>query len=56
MIAYVVRRVLFGISLLLGISFASFAAFGLSLDPTYPLVPAISRARTSIRWCGTQPP
>ena len=38
MIAYVVRRVLFAISLLLGISFASFAAFGLSLDHTYPLL------------------
>jgi peptide/nickel transport system permease protein len=37
-IVYVVRRILFAMSLLLGISFGAFAAFGLSLDPTYPLL------------------
>jgi ABC-type dipeptide/oligopeptide/nickel transport system permease component len=38
MLAYVVRRFVLIASLVLGISFGSFVSFGLSFDPTYPLV------------------
>lgn len=38
MIAGLVRRFFFGASLVIAVSFASFCAFGLSLDPTWQLV------------------
>jgi peptide/nickel transport system permease protein len=38
MIGYLVRRIALAASSVVAISFAGFVAFGLSLDPTYPLI------------------
>jgi peptide/nickel transport system permease protein len=38
MISMLTRRLLFALSLVAAVSFLSFVGFGLSLDPTYPLV------------------
>lgn len=38
MTAYLVRRLLLTVSTVFGVSFGAFVGFGLSLDPTYPMV------------------
>lgn len=38
MIGYVVRRLLLAVSVVWAVSFGSFCAFGLSFDPTYPII------------------
>ena len=38
MIGYVVRRVALAVSMVWAISFGAFCAFGLSFDPTYPII------------------
>jgi glutathione transport system permease protein len=38
MVAYLLRRLLLGVSIVWAISFGAFVSFGLSFDPTYPLI------------------
>ena len=37
-VAYLLRRLLLGVSIVWAISFGAFVSFGLSFDPTYPLI------------------